>query len=889
MRAFLTTTPATISPTRGGRHLFSDRPYQYHQRRPYSSVFRRTSAKPNTFSSFRTNDDLSSCLNNSNNNSDNDKNRRMSYSPDADDHVPSPPEFLLGLLNVSEIFDELESDPTIVNKACQILEQFILTESQEEEKPNKNNSGERPRELTPSRKRSLDNDNENKTAAATDTTARRDDGGTIEMSLDSLCHNAFVVSLIFLQLSDDSDNTGSQNNPNESNKAKICGGKSSQSSGKRRNNKQTWQRLQHAAQLLQTPYHTETSSASDKGKASSLEVSSQPSNSLAISLVFGSLALSDGGDDEAGMNGRKAAASALSSTVSRNKMLRHSGSTIASQILRMYLIHAAGQNDKNFFSTATSSGESIKSSSCQQFDLQILNHFAKSFKLSGDKCMDPHVTARAVENVLEIYDAAMKKQEEQVDMDVSTLFNDNGDEDRATNLLKQNISGALALACQLQPWSVLSPLKLVEAAIPFDLWHAAEEVCHSSYKFMSSSSSSSTLTKSARSSDINSYRLSTSRQKANVESAVRFLIQSAMDDRIYRRADTFATSLFDAGGWSMYVDARYCHACETISKVIKKRQMPIVDRQIDRVDKAVAKVASYISTSDAHTSIVTSLKKSTNLVTPTQISTTNNKDTSPSTQESSFSPSDEIRQFALRKIEESGDIGAAKRLASIHSIDYVYDERAIMLATAMRKRRYLQFEDVLDCKIPVLIDDPSALRISFNKFLKDPDCRGSYGFDAEWDEETSGAAILQIATMDQIILIDMLALKSTEDGIQALKETVGKLFGSENAVVLGFACKQDMSRLRASSGKDSTDNWLSAGTRAVVDLQKVIERKDRTLYKAGLSSVCEWFLGKPLDKSEQCSMWSERPLSESQRSYAALDAWTCVAIWERLQTMQQNT
>ena len=810
----------------------------------------------------------------------------MSYSPDADEHVPSPPEFLLGLLNVSEVFDELESDPTVVNKACQILEQFILAESQEEETANKNNSSGRPWEFTSSRKRSLDNNNESKTATATVSTFHRDDGGTIEMSLASLCHHAFVVSSIFCQLSAGSDNTGSRNNPSESNIGKTCRGKSSQSSGKRRNKKQTWQQLQHVAQLLQTPCHTEISSARDTAIISSSDLPSQPSNALAISLVFGSLALSpsenDDGDDEASMNGRKAAASALSSTVSRNKMLRHSGSTFASQILRMYLIHAAGQSDKNL-----SSNSSIKSFSCHQFDLQILNHFAKSFKLSGDKCMDPHVTARAVENVLEIYDAAMKKQEEQVDMDVSTLFNDNGDEDRATNLLKQNISGALALACQLQPWSVLSPLKLVEAAIPFDLWHAAEEVCHSSYRLMSLSSSSST--RNGRSNEMTSNRFSTSKQKANVESAVRFLIQSAMNDRLYRRADTFATNLFDAGGWSMYVDARYCHACETISKVIKKRQVPIVDRQIDRVDKAVSKVASFVSTSDADPSVVISLEKSTNLVTPTQISSTDDEDTSPSIQESSFSASDEIRQFALRKIEESGDIGAAKRLASIHSIDYVYDERAIMLATAMRKRRYLQFEDVLDCKIPHLIDEPNSLRISFNKFLKDPDCRGSFGFDAEWDEETSGAAILQIATMDQVILIDMLALKSTNDGIQALKETVGNLFGSENAVVLGFACKQDMSRLRASSGKDSTDNWLSAGTRAVVDLQKVIEKKDRTLYKAGLSRVCESFLLKPLDKSEQCSIWSERPLSESQRSYAALDAWACVAIWERLQTIQQNT
>jgi hypothetical protein len=37
----------------------------------------------------------------------------------------------------------------------------------------------------------------------------------------------------------------------------------------------------------------------------------------------------------------------------------------------------------------------------------------------------------------------------------------------AEEIRKQKVSGALALACQICPWPVLSPVSLVEAAIPY--------------------------------------------------------------------------------------------------------------------------------------------------------------------------------------------------------------------------------------------------------------------------------------------------------------------------------------------------------------------------------------------------------------------------------------
>ena len=76
-----------------------------------------------------------------------------------------------------------------------------------------------------------------------------------------------------------------------------------------------------------------------------------------------------------------------------------------------------------------------------------------------------------------------------------------------------------------------------------------------------------------------------------------------------------------------------------------------------------------------------------------------------------------------------------------------------------------------------------------------------------------------------------------------------------------------------------------SGTRAVVDAQKLIGEAEPKLKTLGLSRACQHYLGKPLDKAEQCSLWSARPLSEGQRIYAALDAAVLIAIYEKLYPM----
>ncbi len=50
----------------------------------------------------------------------------------------------------------------------------------------------------------------------------------------------------------------------------------------------------------------------------------------------------------------------------------------------------------------------------------------------------------------------------------------------------------------------------------------------------------------------------------------------------------------------------------------------------------------------------------------------------------------------------------------------------------------------------------------------------------------------------------------------------------------------------------------------------------------GLSALVESLLGLPLDKRDQISNWSRRPLRENQVVYAALDAYVLLEVFEAL-------
>ena len=65
-----------------------------------------------------------------------------------------------------------------------------------------------------------------------------------------------------------------------------------------------------------------------------------------------------------------------------------------------------------------------------------------------------------------------------------------------------------------------------------------------------------------------------------------------------------------------------------------------------------------------------------------------------------------------------------------------------------------------------------------------------------------------------------------------------------------------------------------------LEKQNIVKLKDSN--ERGLAGLTERLLGAPLNKYNQCSDWSQRPLQDSQIKYAALDAHVLIELYNKL-------
>jgi ribonuclease D len=76
---------------------------------------------------------------------------------------------------------------------------------------------------------------------------------------------------------------------------------------------------------------------------------------------------------------------------------------------------------------------------------------------------------------------------------------------------------------------------------------------------------------------------------------------------------------------------------------------------------------------------------------------------------------------------------------------------------------------------------------------------------------------------------------------------------------------------------------------AVLDTRDVSRRLRRAARGHSLREVCARELGMELDKSEQTGDWARRPLTDSQVTYAALDAEVLLRLHEHFEEIARNS
>ncbi len=124
-------------------------------------------------------------------------------------------------------------------------------------------------------------------------------------------------------------------------------------------------------------------------------------------------------------------------------------------------------------------------------------------------------------------------------------------------------------------------------------------------------------------------------------------------------------------------------------------------------------------------------------------------------------------------------------------------------------------------------------------------------------------ALLQLATNDAVFLIKTIKI--------GLPDCIAQILADENIVKAGAAVKDDVNGLR---------KFRSFDPKSFVELQKL--SAEFGISDNSLKKMTGIVLGFRISKSEQLSNWEAPTLTESQKRYAATDAWVGLRIYKSL-------
>ncbi|KAI3962252.1 hypothetical protein MKX01_030802 [Papaver californicum] len=183
------------------------------------------------------------------------------------------------------------------------------------------------------------------------------------------------------------------------------------------------------------------------------------------------------------------------------------------------------------------------------------------------------------------------------------------------------------------------------------------------------------------------------------------------------------------------------------------------------------------------------------------------------------------------------------------------------------------------------------------------------GLDAEWASfnETRKytfptVALLQIAcrindehikdrdsqTQILVFLVDLQEMIRLSSTLSSIYQLLRDMFISPHILKLGFSFKQDFIYLSSTFashgcplGFDKLAPFIDISTLYHEDqLQQKQPGKEVSKNLKGLATVCKEVIGVTLSKELQCSDWSSRPLTEDQKTYAAVDAQCLLEIFD---------
>jgi prolyl-tRNA editing enzyme YbaK/EbsC (Cys-tRNA(Pro) deacylase) len=212
--------------------------------------------------------------------------------------------------------------------------------------------------------------------------------------------------------------------------------------------------------------------------------------------------------------------------------------------------------------------------------------------------------------------------------------------------------------------------------------------------------------------------------------------------------------------------------------------------------------------------------------------------------------------------------------------------------------------------ITIVDTDEAVLRMhaDFSNWREShPQQNGLVGIDCEWKpnflsdtNEAQPVLLMQVCfhPLQRVYLLDLQTLLRPllhrDSPINTLEmvtsNVIGYLFQQEHLVKTGFKLLNDFQRLAASYPHIPEFQQVESVLEVSKTGMKVMQlTKQARAIKAtsSLAKMTEYFLSKTLDKEQQVSDWSRRPLTPEQVEYASLDAVITPCLIEHMLKLVQ--
>jgi ribonuclease D len=124
-------------------------------------------------------------------------------------------------------------------------------------------------------------------------------------------------------------------------------------------------------------------------------------------------------------------------------------------------------------------------------------------------------------------------------------------------------------------------------------------------------------------------------------------------------------------------------------------------------------------------------------------------------------------------------------------------------------------------------------------------------------------ALVQLATPEKVYLVRLNLTGFTRDLV--------KLFSDEDIIKVGIGTADDISSLQ------DMQKFTPAG---FLDLNKITEQLG--IENVGVRNLSALILGFRISKRQQVTNWERMKLTDNQINYAAMDAWVCLEIYNKL-------